>query len=164
MNTIPTIKSSLIAGMDERRARAENLIRQVSPDLQVHENSDWTAKDLILHLTAVEDDMIDAIQTFLNGEKYRLDLRGQTTIDGFNELRRHELAHTSWEQALQEWQDVRDQLRGIVIAFPESKLDIPFSTPFLTKYNFLQAVKACGLHEKQHLNEIKLADRAETDA
>ncbi len=157
MNTIPTIKADLIKGLDERRSKAEAFVETVSPDLHVHEDSDWTAKDLITHLTAFEEDMIKAIQTFVDDGEYRLDTRGQTSIDDFNEVRRQEQSSITWEQALQQWETVRDQLRGVIIAFPDDKLDTTFSTPFLVKYNLLQAVKGCGAHEKLHINEIKSA-------
>jgi hypothetical protein len=157
MNTLPIIKADLIAGLDERRAKAKAFVDTVSSDLRVHDDSDWTAKDLITHLTAFEEDMVEAIQTFMDGKKYRLDIRGQTSIDGFNELRRQEHATITWEQALHEWETARNQLRGVILAFPIDQLEIPFSTPFLQKYTLLQAIKGCGGHEKLHINEIKLA-------
>ena len=157
MNTLPQFKADLIAGMDERRKTAQALVDTVDPELRVHDNSDWTAKDLITHLTAFEEDMVVAIQAFLDGEKYRLNLDGVTSIDDFNEKRRITHADKTWEQALEEWQTARDQLRGVVIAFPESKLDIAFSTPFMQKYTLIQAVKGCGIHEKLHIGEIKSA-------
>jgi len=157
MNTLPQYKADLIAGMDERRKTARAIVSGATPDLKVHDNSDWTVKDLITHLTAFEEDMVDAIQTFMDGEKYRLDLNGVTSIDEFNEKRRLARADKTWEQALDEWQTARDQLRGVVIAFPIDQLDIPFSTPFLQKYTLMQAVKGCGIHEKLHIGEIKAA-------
>lgn len=157
MNTLTQIKADLIVGLDERRENAYHIITQVAPDLSVHENSTWTVKDLITHLTAFEEDMVEAIQTFIDDEKYRLDLRGQSDINGFNEARRKERANKTWDEALQEWQIARDQLRGVIIAFPQDKLDIPFSNPFLQKYTLMQAVKGCGIHEKMHLKEIQTA-------
>lgn len=157
-NTIPTIKADLIAGLDVRRAKAESFVDTVSPDLKVHdEDSDWTAKDLITHLTAFEADMVEAIHTFLDGKAYRLDIRGQSSIDDFNEVRRQEQASITWEQALKQWENVRDQLRGVILAFPTDQLETPFSTPFLQKYTLVEAVKGCGIHEKMHMTEIKLA-------
>lgn len=164
MNTFSTIKTDLLTGLDERRAKAKAFINGVSPDLRVHADSGWTAKDLITHLTAFEDDMKRAIQTFMDGKTYRLNLRGQTSIDGFNEVRRQEQADITWEQALQDWQIVRDQLRDVIIAFPEDQLDMPFSTPFMQKYALLKAVKGCGAHEKIHISEIKSASNSETNA
>jgi hypothetical protein len=164
MTTLPTIKPDLIAGLDDRRAKAKVFVDTVSFDLKVHDDSDWTAKDLITHLTAFEADMVEAIQAFMVGKKYRLDFRGQTSIDGFNEVRRQEQAGIPWEQALQEWQTVRDQLRDVIIAFPENDLNTPFTTPFMQKYDLLQAVKGCGGHEKMHVNEIKSASNPDTNA
>jgi len=157
MNTIPTIKANLIAGLDERRAKASAFVETVSYDLKVHEDSDWIAKDLITHLTAFEQDMVEAIQAFMDGKPYRLDIRGQSSIDDFNEVRRQEQASITWEQALQQWETVRDQLRGVILAFPSDQLDTAFSTPFLQKYNLIDAVKGCGVHEKIHITEIKSA-------
>ncbi|GEM_PF-2000886 len=157
MNTLPQFKSDLIAGMDIRRESAQSLVEAVNPDLNVHDNSEWTAKDLIAHLTAFEEDMVDAIQAFMEDEKYRLDLRGVTNIDDFNEMRRLERADKTWEQVIKEWKSARDQLRGLIIAFPTDQLDIPFTTPFMQKYTLMQAIKGCGIHEKMHITEIKKA-------
>ncbi len=159
MNTLPQIKADLITGLDERRAKAEAYIQGVSPDLHVHTDSgsDWTAKDLITHLTAFEEDMVEAIQTFTDGGKYRLDLKTKTNIDDFNEMRRLERADRTWDEALREWREARDQLRGVIIAFPESDIETPFSTPFMQKYPLLQAIKGCGVHEKMHMGEIMTA-------
>lgn len=161
MNTTSQFKATLIRGMDERRSQAYALVTQVSPDLCVHEESGWTAKDLITHLTMVEEDMVDAIQTFTSGKKYRLDFLGQTDIDEFNAVRRTQRANKSWDEALTEWQYARDQLRGVVMAFPEDQYDVPFSTPFFQKYTLMQAIKGCGSHEKTHIGEIRDAHQPE---
>ena len=91
MNTIPAIKSTLIAGLDDRRSKAHAFVTSLSPNMIVYEDTNWTVKDLITHLTAFEADMVKAIQAFLDGQKYRLDLRGQTSLDGFNEMRRQRI-------------------------------------------------------------------------
>jgi len=160
MNVMPQFKSDLIVGMDQRRAQAYAFVTQVSPTLKVHSNSMWTAKDLITHLAAFEEDMVMAIQAFMNNESYRLDFMGQTNIDDFNEARRQKYANVSWDDALQAWETARDKLRGVVIAFPEADLDTPFSTPFLQKNTLMQAIKGCGIHEKMHINEIREAHQA----
>jgi len=158
MTTLTQYKADLISGMDERRKSAMDIVSGVSPELRVHgDQSEWTVKDLITHLTAFEEDMVEAIQAFMDGEKYRLDLHGKTNIDDFNEMRRVDRADKTWEQALEEWQSARDQLRGVIIAFPTDQLETPFTTPFMQKYTLMQAVKGCGIHEKMHLTEITTA-------
>lgn len=165
MNTLSDAKASLIAGMDERRARAEAIVDRVDPDMRVHgDTSDWTAKDLIVHLTLFEADMVRAIQSFIDGEKFRLDFRGATDVNGFNEIRRLEHIDDDWEQVKDNWSDTRDRLRAMILAFPADEFETPFSTPFLQKFNVMQAVKGCGVHEKEHIGQISVALESQSDA
>ncbi len=157
MNNLPQIKRDLIAGMDQRRAGARAQVESLPPDLLVYNNSDWTLRDLVIHLTALEADMIQTMQRAIEGADFAVDLRGQATVAGLYELRRRERAHLTWRQALDDWQRVRKQLRGVVLAFPADRMETPFSTPFFQDCNLFEAVQACNTHESGHLAEIRAA-------
>ena len=118
MNNLPQIKRDLIAGLDARRAQARAFVESLSPTLPVHADSDWTVRDLIIHLTAVEADMITALHCAVNGTDFQVDLRGQPSVTDLYELRRKDRAGTSWHELLTEWSHVRRQLRGVILAFP----------------------------------------------
>ena len=157
MNSLAQIKRSLIAGMDQRRAGARAQVERLPPDLLVYEDSGWTVRDLIIHLTALEADMIQALHNASAGAPFQVDLRGQGTVAALYELRRRERAHHSWRQVLDEWRRARQQLRGLVLAFPADRMEAPFSTPFFEDYNLFEAVQACNTHESGHLTEMRAA-------
>ena len=157
MNNLAAVKRDLIARLDERRSRSRALVESLSPTLPVHANSDWTVRDLIIHLTAIEADMITAIHRAIEGESYAVDLRGQAAVKDLYELRRRDKAEVSWGDLLLEWERVRDQLRGVVLAFPPSMLDTQFDNPFFQTYNLFEAVRACGAHEVLHVGEMRAA-------
>lgn len=157
MNDFPRVKRELIAALDQGRTAALALVETLPPDLPVHEGSDWTARDLIIHLTALEADMITAMQHAIAGEAFSVDLRGQKDAPALYELRRRERADCSWQDLLVEWARVRDQLRGQVLAFPVDRIQWPFSTPFFVDYDLPGAVGACGAHERHHLAEMRAA-------
>ena len=157
MSSLPRIKTDLIANLDQGRASASALVERLPPDLPVHATSDWTVRDLIIHLTALEADMVVALQKVMDEKPFSVDLRGCATVNELYELRREERAGESWLQLLTEWERVRDQLRGFVIAFPIDKTEIMFGNPFFVDYNLLQAVHACGAHERAHLAEMRAA-------
>lgn len=123
----------------------------------MHEGSDWTARDLIIHLTALEADMITAMRRAIAGEAFSVDLRGQEDASALYELRRRERADCSWHDLLREWARVRGQLRGQVLAFPVDRIQSSFSTPFFVDYDLPGAVGACGAHERHHLAEMRAA-------
>ena len=162
MNSLPQIKHRLIAGLDQRRAEALALVGSLPPDLRVYQDSDWTVRDFIIHLTALETDMISAMHCAIEGRGFQVDLRDCATVAELYELRRREHAHHSWQQLLDEWQRVRQQLRGVVLAFPSDRMEIPFSTPFFQDCNLFEAVQTCNAHESGHLAEMRAA--AERDA
>ena len=162
MNSLPQIKRDLIAGLDRRRAEARVVVESLPPELKIYDDSDWTLRDIIIHLTALEADMIQAMQMALEGAAFQVDLRGQATVNDLYELRRRERAHHSWQQVLAAWQRVRQQLRGLVLAFPADRLETPFSTPFFQDCNLFEAVQACNTHESVHLAEVRAA--AQRDA
>ena len=157
MSSLPRIKADLIANLDEGRATARAMVEGLPPDLPVHATSDWTVRDLIIHLTALEADMIVALQNAMDEKPFNVDLRERATVNDLYELRREERAGESWQQVLAEWERVRDQLRGIVIAFPLDKTESMFGNPFFVDYNLVQAIRACGSHERLHLAEIRAA-------
>lgn len=162
MNNLAQIKRDLIAGLDRRRAEARALVESLPPRLQIYTDSDWRLRDLIIHLTAVEADMIQALHKAIEGAAFSVDLRGQATVEALYELRRRERAHENWRQVLDEWQRVRMQLRGLVLAFPADRIGTRFSTPFFQDCNLFEAVQACNTHESVHLAEIRAA--AQRDA
>lgn len=162
MNNLPQIKRSLIAGLDERRAEAQALVESLPPDLQVYPDSEWTVRDFMIHLTALEADMIRAMHCAIAGDEFRVDLRDQTSVQDLYELRRSERAHHSWQQLLEEWQRVRQQLRGVVLAFPSERMETRFNTPFFQDCNLFEVVQTCNAHESGHLAEMRAA--AERDA
>ena len=157
MNDFPRFKEKLIAALDEGRAAARAYVETLPPELPVHADSDWTARDLIIHLTALEADMITAMQRANAGEAFAVDLRGQEDPPALYELRRRDRANQSWDDLLREWERVRDQLRGVILAFPIDRMQTPFNTPFFVDYDLRGAVGACGAHERHHLAEMRAA-------
>ena len=157
VNSFAPIKRDLVARLDLRRAAARAFIETLSPDLPVHDSSDWTARDLIIHLTALEADMVRAIHDALDGEHFSVDMRGQPSVTALYELRRRDWTNHSWRELLAEWEQVRDHLRGVVLAFPADKMEMRFSTPFFQECNLTDAVQACRAHEGRHLAEMRAA-------
>lgn len=158
MHTSSELISGLIAGMNERRARAQAIAESSKADMLVHDvDSDWTAKDLITHLTMFEEDALECLDSFMRGDKYRLDFRGATSLNDFNGIRRQERIHLTWEEALQQWHDAREQLKAAILRFPEDQLEAEFSTPFLQKLTLINTAKSCGVHEKEHIGQIHAA-------
>ena len=157
MNDFPRVKRELIAALDDGRAAARAFVELLPPDLAVHANSEWTVRDLIIHLTALEGDMISAMQSAIDGESFSVDLRGQEDAPALYDLRRRDWARHSWDDLLLEWERTRHQLRGVVLAFPVKRIETPFSNPFFVDYDLIGAVRACGAHERQHLAEMRAA-------
>ena len=157
MSNLAQIKRDLVAGLDRRRAEARALVESLPPDLKIYVDSDWRLRDLIIHLTALEADMIQALQKAIAGVAFQVDLRGRATVAALYELRRQERAGESWQQVLDEWQRVRKQLRGLVLVFPADRMETRFSTPFFQDFNLFEAVQACNTHESGHLAEIRAA-------
>ena len=157
MNALSRIKRELIAGLDERRAEARAFVESLPPQLPVHDDSDWAVRDLIIHLTALEADVIVAMQNTIDGEAFSVNLRGHASVTDLYELRRRDLVNHSWDELLAEWERVRNQLRGVVLAFPAEMMQTRFSTPFFQDYNLPELVHACGTHEGVHLGEMRAA-------
>ena len=67
MNNLPRIKRDLIAGLDRRRAQARAQVEALPPTMKVYQNSDWTLRDITIHLTALEADMIQALHKAVEG-------------------------------------------------------------------------------------------------
>ncbi|MCY3864665.1 MAG: DinB family protein [Chloroflexi bacterium] len=157
MNSLARVKRDLIAGLDERRSEARAFVQTLPPTLSVHADSDWTARDLIIHLTAIEADMITALHCAIEGEPFAVDLRGGASVKELYELRRRDKADLSWGGLLAEWDRVRDQLRGVLLAFPPALMERRFDNPFFQPYTLIEAVRACSAHEARHLAEIRAA-------
>ena len=159
MNETAKVKRDLIAGLDQGRTPSRAFVETLAPTLPVHAGSDWTLRDLIIHLTALEADMITALRCAIQSADFAVDLRGQASVPDLYELRRRDQTQTSWQALLTEWDRIRDRLRGVVLAFPADMMQIRFSTPFFEDYNLAEAVYACATHEGLHLAEVRAAVR-----
>jgi len=151
------VKRKLVAGLDEGRAAARAFVSRLPPDLPVHEDSDWTARDLVIHLTALESDMVRAAHCAMAGEAFAVELRGQADAPALYELRRRDMADRRWHDLLRAWERAREQLRGVVLAFPGEKMQTRFPTPFFEDCDLIAAVRACEAHERLHLAEMRAA-------
>ena len=157
MINVARVKRDLVAHLDERRSTARAFVETLSPTLRVHADSDWTVRDLIIHLTAIEADMIRALHCAIARQSFSVDLRGQPSVPQLYELRRLDRADASWQDLLTEWERVRDRLRGVVLAFPVALMETPFSNPFFQDHSLIDAIRACGAHEALHLAEMRAA-------
>jgi len=157
MNDFTPVKREVIAALDAGRAAARAFVETLPPDLPVHADSDWTARDLIIHLTALEADTITAMQRATSGDAFAVDLRGQEDAPALYELRRRDHADRNWDELLREWARIRDQLRGLVLAFPGDQMQATFSTPFFVDYDLGGVVGASIAHGQRHLAEMRAA-------
>jgi len=145
----------LLSEIDQTRTEMGQVVQEVDKDLMIYPG--WTIKEMIAHITAWEIVIHRAIQTYLAGEPpYFLH---EQDFDIFNEEAVDYRASWSLEKVLQEWKDVREDLKKTVQKLKETDLDVEMVLPWGSERTVAELIEIIGEHEGEHMKDIiKISD------
>ena len=145
----------LVNEIDQIRGEMDSVVHKVDPKLEICPG--WTIKEAVGHITAWEIVIHKAIQAFQAGNPpYFLH---EQDFDIFNE--EAVVYRSSWtlEQVLQEWKDVRADLKKTILTIKEEDLSVEMVLPWGSERTLAELIEIIGEHEGEHMdNVIKVAN------
>jgi hypothetical protein len=142
--------SALLSEIDQIRTEMGKVVQAIDTSLTIYPR--WTIKEMIAHITAWEIVIHKAIQAFQSGDQpYFLH---EQDFDIFNEEAIDYRASWSMEQILQEWKDVRKDLKNTIQKLKETDLGIEMVLPWGSERTVAELIEIIGEHEGEHLNDI----------
>lgn len=142
--------TELTTYIDGVRAQMEGVIAKTDPALEICPG--WTTKHIIAHITAWEIVIQKAIQAFSAGDPPYF-LREQD-FDRFNQSAVDFRAEWSLEQVLQEWKQVRSDLRALIQGLDPARLGEELVLPWGSERTLAELIEILGEHETEHMENI----------
>ena len=140
----------LVNEIDQIRQEMQNVIEKTDPSLELCPG--WTIKEAIGHIAAWEIVIHKAIQAFQTGDPpYFLH---QQDFDIFNEEAVAYRSAWSLEQVLQEWKDIRADLKKTILTLKEEDLSVDLVLPWGSERTMSELIEIIGEHEGEHMENI----------
>ena len=142
--------SVLLSEIDQIRIEMGQVVQKIDTSLTIYPG--WTIKEMIAHITAWEIVIHKAIQTYLAGEPpYFLH---EQDFDIFNEEVVNFRASWSLEKVLQEWKEVREDLKKSIQKLKETDLEVEMVLPWGSERTVAELIEIIGEHEGEHMKDI----------
>ena len=139
----------LLAEIDQVRTDMGKVVQEVDTKLMIYPG--WTIKEMIAHITAWEIVIHKAIQAYIAGDPPYF-LREQD-FDIFNEEAVDFRATWSMEKVLQEWRDVRNDLKKTIQKLKETDLPVEMVLPWGSERTVAELIEIIGEHEGEHMSD-----------
>lgn len=143
--------TALLSEIDQIRTDMGGVVQEIARDLMIYPG--WTIKELISHITAWEIVIHKAIQAFLAGDPpYFLQ---EQDFDIFNQEAVDYRSSWTMDQVLQEWKDVREELKKTIQKLRETDLPVEMVLPWGSERTVSELIEIIGEHEGEHMEDAK---------
>lgn len=141
----------LVNEIDLIRGEMQKVVQKVEPTQELCPG--WTIKEAIGHITAWEIVIHKAIQAFLAGDPpYFLH---EQDFDIFNAEAVAYRSSWSLEKVLQEWKQIRAELKKTILTLKEEDLSVDLVLPWGSERTLSELIEIIGEHEGEHMENIK---------
>ena len=139
-------KAHLMRAFDQAREKMRAVLPGIDTHMEIYPN--WTIKETLAHLAGWDDATIAALRAFGAGQPSPLlALRG---IDFYNAQTVAERTDLQYEQIVQEWELVREQLKAILNDLPAERLGDKIVSPWGPITTVARLVTIMADHEEEH--------------
>ncbi len=140
----------LLAEIEQGRTDMVKVVQEIDQGLMI--SPGWTIKELIAHITAWEIVIHKAFLAFLAGDPpYFLP---EQDFDIFNEQAVGFRDSWTFEQVLQEWRDVRVELKKTIQKLKSTDLPVEMVLPWGSERTVSELIEIIGEHEGEHMEEL----------
>ena len=142
--------STLLSEIDQIRTEMGQVVQKIDTSLTIYPG--WTIKEMIAHISAWEIVIHKAFQTYQAGEPpYFLH---EQDFDLFNEEVVNYRGSWSLEKVLQEWKEVREDLKKSIQKLKETDLEVEMVLPWGSERTVAELIEIIGEHEGEHMKDI----------
>lgn len=154
--------AKMIDALDADRAANQAKFGELNPNALVYADGPWTVTDIISHLTIWEEEFLKGLQAHQAGQSYLTempDLEGEDAgLNAFNARTVGERKHLSYEQALEQWATVRQQIKDVLVSLTPEQIAAPMVAPWGGEAaSPVAQTGGCIWHEGHHLKETLAA-------
>lgn len=142
--------NDLVVYIDSVRQKMEAVISETDPAQEICPG--WAIKEIIGHITAWEIVIHKAIQAFTAGDPPYFLL--EQDFDRFNADAVRARGNWSLEEVLQEWKDIRADLRKTVEVLPPDLLQEEMVLPWGSERTLAELIEILAEHESEHMENI----------
>ncbi len=149
-------KAQLMQAFDQAHDQMRAVLPGIDCCMEIYPS--WTIKEMLAHLAGWDDATIATLRAFSAGQPTPLlALRG---IDAYNAQTVAERADLKYEQTVQEWELVREQLKAILNDLPAERLGDKIVSPWGPITTVARLIAIIADHEEEHavvVQELKQA-------
>ena len=141
----------LIQQLDEARAELHVLLQGI--DTGIEFSPAWTIKEVLAHITGWDEVVIASLRAHLAGEGF-----GPPAVEDIDETNARLGAARealSYDQLVEEWQELREYLRTLIREMPQEKLEQQILFPWGQRCTTAEVVAIFVHHEREHAGEIR---------
>ncbi len=155
---------SMIAALDADRAANQAKFGALDPNALVYADGPWTVTNIISHLTIWEEEFLKGLQSHQAGQGYLTEMpaveneEGEAALNAFNGRTVGERKQLSYEQALEQWANVRQQIKATLASLTPEQIAAPMVAPWGgDAASPVAQTGGCIWHEGHHLKETLAA-------
>ena len=131
-----------------------NTISGLSPDELTHIQVEgvWTTKDLLGHITAWDQTLLEPLSKFVNGGAFTA--RVIPDHDVWNHAQASQRAAWSYSKIFDEMKTTRKELLGLTEKISEAQWIQTFLAPWGDRNNLIEMISGLAWHEEEHTKSI----------
>ena len=147
-----SIIQTCIKMLKETRETTRAKLKNVDINIVAHPDSGWRIKDVLLHLSWVDNEARRILDAFNNDQVYKMP--DEWMVRDINDKLYEEMKHYSDERTMLHFNDGFSELLFAYQRLQESKLSDAIHVPWGEDYDLERFTQMTVDHETQHRNEI----------
>jgi hypothetical protein len=146
-------KSRLMAYLDEVRSEMRAIVERIDPDDPEQEiYPGWGMRETIVHITGWDEVTIKALRAhFGSGGHYLMPAK---SFDAHNDDMLKARVGMSFEDVLQEWEEIRATLKAVLAELSEEDLTVTIPFPWGLQGTIKDMLYIIAEHEREHAMEL----------
>lgn len=143
-------KSRLMAYLDEVRAEMRAAVGRTDPEQKIYPG--WGMRENIAHITGWDEVTVKALHAYLDsGGHYLMPAK---SYDAHNEDMIKARAEMSFEEVLQEWEEIRATLKALLAKLSDEDLKVSIPFPWGLQGTIKDMLTIIAEHEREHSMEL----------
>ena len=143
-------RSDFLRRLDGTRQVIEELLPKIDRTKYIYPG--WTIKEMLGHMTGLDDATIDSLRAHVAGRPPSLD--AILSLDDYNEHTVRSRADLDYDHVLKEWRLTRQVLHTLIEQMPEDKFVQPLLVPWGDTSTVIFLVDMFRDHEEEHTRDI----------
>lgn len=149
-------KDTLLENLKSSFHSSMTALESIDPTTVIFQDSGWTVRDLIDHVSMWEDEKVKGLQAFVNDDVYLTPDFAVEDLSAYNRKMRDARLECSVDDVYSSWRTIRHQLIAVVEIMTENQLKAAMTPP----WGGADTIRAIALaqdairHQQEHMEQI----------